>query len=124
MIAVFHLNAGSSATDERALEDAIATSRNLVWAESPAHADVFVITGPIPQGIRPAVALMWRDWIAGRAPLVAVGRASIDGHPFGRGGITEMPEIQVAAKIDGDPPIASAIQAGIQQALQQRLHRH
>lgn len=120
MIAVYHLNAGSSGAEERSLDEAIRSARELIWAATPSHADVFIITGPIPLGIRPAVMAVWRDYIAERAPLIALGRASIDAHPFGRGGITELPELHVAVKIDGDPPTASAIVTGIKQAFQGR----
>ena len=120
MIAIYHLNAGSSGAEERVLAETIAATRSLAWAETPAQADVFIVTGPIPPPIRPALLSVWRDYIAGRAPLIALGRASIDGYPFGRGGVTEIPEIQIAAKIDGDPPTVSAIQAGITHALQAR----
>lgn len=124
MITIYHINAGSSGAEERALSEALAASRNLGLAATPEQADVFVVSGPIPPGVRPALLSIWRDFIAGRAPLVALGRASIDGHPFGKGGLAELAEIQVAAKIDGDPPTAAAIQAGITQALQARLSRH
>ncbi len=124
MIAVFHLNAGSSGVEERMLREAVAGSRALTWAATPAHADVFVLTGPITAGIRPALLTLWRDYIAERAPLVALGRTSIDGHPFGRSGVTDIPELHVAVKIDGDPPTITAIQAGITQAFQVRSARH
>lgn len=120
MIAVYHLNAGSSGAEEQVLAETVATTRELMWAYTPAQADVFVVTGPIPQGIRPALLAVWRTYIAGRAPLIALGRASIDGYPFGRGGVTEIPEVQVAVKIDGDPPTVAAIQSGITQAMQSR----
>lgn len=120
MIAIYHLNAGSSGAEERVLAEAIAATRELTWAATPAQADVFVLSGPIPPGIRPALLKIWRDFIVGRAPLIALGRASVDGYPFGRGGIAELADIQVAAKIDGDPPTVSAVQSGITQALQSR----
>jgi Ni,Fe-hydrogenase III small subunit len=120
MIAVYHLNAGSTGAEERALREAIAQSRELDWAATPAQADVFIVTGPIPQGVRPALLAVWRDYINERAPLIALGRASIDGYPFGRGGVTEIPELRVSAKIDGDPPTIAAIQSGIVQAMQAR----
>ena len=124
MIAVFHIQGGSSGLEEHVLRDAIATSRTLTWAVTPAHADVFVLTGPVPIGLRPALLKLWREYIAERAPLVALGRASIDGYPFGRGGISEIPELQVSVKIDGDPPTATAVQAGLTQAFQVRPSRH
>ena len=124
VIAVYHLNAGSTGIEVRILADAIRSARNLTWAATPAHADIFVLTGPIPMLLRPALLNVWRDFIADRAPLIALGRASIDGHPFGRGGLAELPDIQVAAKIDGDPPTVAAIQAGIVQALNARTAKH
>ena len=120
MIAVYHLNAGSSGAEERVLAETIASTRELTWAASPAQADIFVLSGAIPLGMRPALLTVWRDWIMGRVPLVALGRASVDGYSFGRGGVTEMAEIVVSAKIDGDPPTVAAIQSGITQAMQAR----
>ncbi len=124
MIAIYHLNAGSSGAEARALAEAIETTPELTWADSPAQADVFVVSGAIPLAMRPAFLAVWRDFIAERASLLALGRAAIDGYPFGRGGIGELTEIQVAAKIDGDPPLIAAIQAGITQAMQTRPTRH
>ena len=48
-------------------------------------------------------------------PLLAIGRCAIDGHPFGRGGIGELPEIG-APKLDGCPPAPGAIAEAIRQA--------
>ena len=93
MITIYHINAGSSGAEERALGEAVAANRNLGWAATPEQADVFVVTGPVPPGVRPALLSVWRDFIAGRAPLIALGRASIDGHPFGKGGLAELAEV-------------------------------
>jgi len=41
-------------------------------------------------------------------PLLAVGRCAIDGHPFGRGGMAELPQIE-ARLLEGCPPTPGAI---------------
>lgn len=118
MIRVYRLNCGSSGAEDAALTETIRTSRYLEWAETPEEADVFVMTGPARHDLRIALLRVWRDHIANRAPLVALGRASIDGQPFGRGGISEITEVEAIAKVDGIAPAPEVIETALRQAVQ------
>jgi Ni,Fe-hydrogenase III small subunit len=107
MIKVYRINTGSCGGCDVEIEAAVAGSADLAWAESPSSADVLVLTGPLTTASRPAFLDIWNE-LSGRVPLLAVGRCAIDGHPFGRGGIAELPEL-AASLLDGCPPTPGAI---------------
>jgi Ni,Fe-hydrogenase III small subunit len=116
MIKVYRINTGSSGGCDVEIEATVAASADLAWADSPAGADVLLLTGPLTSACRPAFLAIWRE-LEGRVPLLAVGRCAIDGHPFGRGGVAELPEIS-ARKLDGCPPTPKAIAEAIRSAAQ------
>ncbi len=107
MIKVYRINTGSCGGCDVEIEALVASGRALAWADSPHSADALLLTGPLTAGSRPAFLALW-DALGGRVPLLAVGRCAIDGHPFGRGGIAELPQIE-AQLLDGCPPAPSAI---------------
>lgn len=119
MIKVFRLNTGSCGGCDQEITALIATTADLSWANSPEEADVLLLTGPQTNGCRPVFQALWHE-LGGRVPLVAVGRCSIDGHPFGPGGLAENPAISARVKLDGCPPDPQAISAAIRQALKTR----
>src|SRR5690554_1369044 len=108
MIRIYRVNTGSCGGCDVEIAAAVASSRDLAWAETPGSADVLVLTGPLTSDTRPWFLAIWKE-LQGRVPLLAVGRCAIDGHPFGRGGVAEQPEI-IARTLDGCPatPIAIA----------------
>jgi Ni,Fe-hydrogenase III small subunit len=120
MVRVYRVNTGSCGGCDVEIEAAVATSAELAWAEAPAHADVLLLTGPITSGSRPAFLALCRE-LAGRVPLLAVGRCAIDGHPFGRGGVAELPEAR-ARTLDGCPPTPGAIVDAIKRAAMEGPH--
>ena len=124
MIRVYRLNCGSTGAEDIALAETVRISKVLTWAVSPHEADVFVLTGPITRLTRPALLRIWQDLIVGRRPLVALGRSSIDGHPFGRGGIAELPDVVSSAKLDGSAPALSAIQSALIDAVRNYRRAH
>jgi Ni,Fe-hydrogenase III small subunit len=117
MIRVYRINSGSCGGCDAEIAAAVAHSDNLVWAASPANADALLLTGPLTSGSRAAFMAIWRE-VGGRVPLLAIGRCAIDGHPFGRGGLVETPEVTARLKLDGCPPEPRAIIAAIMQAVQ------
>lgn len=82
---------------------AIGDAADIAWAATPHEADVLLITGPLTHSAKAAlVALMQES--EDRAPILAVGRCAIDGHPFGRGGLAGAPGLTVRLTLDGCPP--------------------
>ena len=107
MIRVYRINTGSCGGCDVEIEAAVTASRELAWADSPYSADALLLTGPLTTGSRPVFLALWNE-LGGRLPLLAVGRCAIDGHPFGRGGIADLPQIE-ARLLEGCPPAPSAI---------------
>jgi Ni,Fe-hydrogenase III small subunit len=114
MIKVYRVNTGSCGGSDVEIEAAVAGSADLAWADGPASADVLLLTGPLTNASRSAFLAIWRE-LEGRTPLLAIGRCAIDGHPFGRGGVVELPEVS-ARKLDGCPPTPKAIAEAIRGA--------
>lgn len=114
MIRVYRINTGSCGGCDAEIVAAVASDAGLTWAEGPDRADLLLLTGPLTGASRPVFLAIWQE-LAGRVPLLAVGRCAIDGHPFGRGGLAELPELS-ARKLDGCPPAPSAIVEAIRQA--------
>lgn len=115
-IRVYRLNTGSCGGCDSLIELAVRAGPELAWAESPYDADVLLLTGPITPVARPAVLALWRE-LAGRVPLIAVGRCAIDGQPFGRGGLAELPEIAARVSLDGCPPARDQLLLAVRNAL-------
>ena len=113
MIKVYRINTGSCGGCDLEIAAVVAASADLAWADSPADADVLLLTGPL------TIAL-WRS-LGGQIPLLAIGRCAIDGHPFGRGGLAEAPEISARLKLDGCPPEPRAIAEAIRRAIEPRI---
>src|SRR5690349_3991875 len=107
MIKVYRINTGSCGGCDVEIESAVGGSRDLAWADSPYGADALLLTGPLTAGSRPAFLALWSE-LGGRVPLLAVGRCAIDGHPFGRGGVAELPQVE-AHLLEGCPPAPGAI---------------
>jgi Ni,Fe-hydrogenase III small subunit len=107
MIKVYRINTGSCGGCDAEIEAAVVGNPQLAWADSPYSADALLLTGPLTAGSRPAFLALWNE-LGDRLPLLAVGRCAIDGHPFGRGGIAELPQIE-ARLLEGCPPAPGAI---------------
>lgn len=120
MVKVYRVNTGSCGGCDAEVVAAVTLSADVVWADSPGAADVLLLIGPLTSGCRAAFLHLWGE-VGGRVPLVAVGRCAIDGHPFGRGGLAEMPEISAQVKLDGCPPEPRAIVEAIRRALGRSL---
>jgi Ni,Fe-hydrogenase III small subunit len=114
MIKVYRVNTGSCGGCDVEIEAAVASSADLAWAETPGSADVLLLTGPLTSSSRPVFLAIWNG-LSGRVPLLAIGRCAIDGHPFGRGGMAELPEV-AALTLDGCPPSPHAIARAIRDA--------
>ena len=115
MIKVYRINTGSCGGCDVEIEAAVASSAELAWADSPTTADALLLTGPVTSTSRSAFLAIWNE-LAGRVPLLAIGRCAIDGHPFGRGGIAELPEIEPRL-LEGCPPTPGAIADAIKRAV-------
>jgi Ni,Fe-hydrogenase III small subunit len=116
MIKVYCINTGSCGGCDLEIGPAVAASADLAWADSPADADILLLTGPLTIGSRQAFMALWQE-LGGRIPLLAIGRCAIDGRPFGRGGLAEAPEVRARLTLDGCPPEPKAIAAAIRQAV-------
>lgn len=116
MIKLFRINTGSCGGCDIEIGDAVRADAGLSWAATPQEADVLLLTGPLTMGSRAALRQLLHD--AAGAPLLAIGRCAIDGHPFGKGGVQEAPEIVAQARLDGCPPSPDAIAAAIRAAVQ------
>jgi Ni,Fe-hydrogenase III small subunit len=114
MIRVYRINTGSCGGCDVEIEAAVDLGTDLGWADGPYVADVLLLTGPLTAASQPAFRALWAE-MAGRTPLLAIGRCAIDGYPFGHGGLAELPEIN-ARKLDGCPPTPAAIVEAIRQA--------
>ena len=114
MIKVYRMNTGSCGGCDVEIEAVVASNADLAWAEAPGSADVLLLTGPLTSSSRPIFLALWNE-LAGRVPLLAIGRCAIDGHPFGRGGIAELPDV-AAGTLDGCPPAPHAIAEAIRRA--------
>jgi Ni,Fe-hydrogenase III small subunit len=115
MIKIYRINTGSCGGCDVEIEAAVSSSPALDWADSPEHADALVLTGPLTSSSRPAFLALWNE-LAGRVPLLAIGRCAIDGHPFGRGGLAELPQLN-ARLLEGCPPEPNAIVEAIKQVV-------
>jgi Ni,Fe-hydrogenase III small subunit len=116
MIKVYRINTGSCGGCDLEIESTVAHNADLEWADTPADADVLLLTGPLTLGSRPAFMAIWNEHGA-RIPLLAVGRCAIDGRPFGHGGLAAAPEIRARLMLDGCPPAPKAIVEAIRQVV-------
>lgn len=119
MIKLFRMNTGSSGACDAEIEAAVFLNSDFAWAADPFEADVLLLTGPLTPTSKPAFLSVWNE-LAGTTPLLAIGRSAIDGHPYGRGGLAEIPSIIANAKLDGDPPTPEAIATAVRAAIGHR----
>src|SRR4051812_2718688 len=101
---VFHLDTGGCGACALEVWATVETSPELQWASSPLHADVVALTGSLTAATRELVLTIYRDYLAGRVPIVVVGRCAIDGYPYGKGGIKALDDMVVQGKIMTCPP--------------------
>jgi Ni,Fe-hydrogenase III small subunit len=113
---LFRVNSGSCGGCDVELASAVAASHDLTWTDNPFDADALLLTGPLAVGSRAAFQALWRE-LDGGVRLLAIGRCAIDGSPFGRGGVVEIPEVGVRLKLDGCPPTPEAMAAAIREAV-------
>ena len=104
-VRVWHLDIGGCGACAAEVWAAVESSRELQWAPGPDQADVVALTGPITPAARDAVLDLYHTFIAGRVPVVAVGRCAIDGYPYGNGGLVAGGEIAVQARVEACPPL-------------------
>ncbi|NJK80640.1 MAG: NADH:ubiquinone oxidoreductase [Chloroflexaceae bacterium] len=115
MIKLYKINTGSCGGCDIEIALAVAQATDLAWAATPYDADALLLTGPITAGSRNAVLAL-----VGGAPLppvLAIGRCALDGHPFGKGGVQQIPMLAVQVRLDGCPPDPAAIAHTIRDAL-------
>lgn len=115
MIKLYRINTGSCGGCDIEISIAVATDAELTWAASPYEADALLLTGPITLGSRADFVRLLRD--LEDIPLLAIGRCSIDGQPFGRGGVQEFRDLVVRLQLDGCPPAPEMIANAIREAL-------
>lgn len=112
---IFRVNTGSCGGCDAEIAAAIEGHADLAWAEVAAHADVLLLTGPLTLGSRPALQALLAE-LGGHPPLLAIGRCAIDGHPFGRGGVAELPGL-LAETLDGCPPTPTVIAEAVRRVV-------
>ena len=108
-IRVLHLDTGGCGACAAEVWATVESSPELQWAPGPLQADVVALTGSITPATRDALRGMYQTFIAGRVPIVVVGRCAIDGYPYGRGGIVAWGELAVQRRVEGCPPLPSII---------------
>jgi Ni,Fe-hydrogenase III small subunit len=109
LVRVFHLCAGDCGACAAEVWAAVEGSTELTWAVTPQSADVVALTGSIPAPSRNIVLTLYALIEQLHLPLIVVGRCAIDGHPFGKGGIAAIPEIEARRKVDGSPPLTELV---------------
>lgn len=122
MIKLYRVNTGSCGACDAEIESTVFLNRDFMWVGDPLEADVLLLTGPLLVQSALAFLALYRE-LGPTVPLIAVGRCAIDGHPFGRGGLAEHPEITATIKVDGCPPEPTAIAAAVREAWKQRSTR-
>ena len=124
-LAIRHVNAGSCNGCElelRALRGAIYDLERfgLRFVESPRHADVLMVTGPVTRNLREALEATWHatpdpKWI------VAVGDCAVDGGVF-KGSYAVLDGVSAALPVDltisGCPPTPARLLAGLRALLE------
>ncbi len=108
-VRVWHLDTGGCGACAAEVWAAVESSPDLQWAPGPDQADVVALTGSVTLAGRDAVLDLYHTVIAGRLPVVAVGRCAIDGYPFGSGGLVTLGEIVVQARVEACPPLPTII---------------
>jgi Ni,Fe-hydrogenase III small subunit len=123
--AICHVNSGSCNGCElelRALDNALYDLERfgLRFVESPRHADVLLVTGPLTRNLRSALEQAW-DATPDPKWVVAVGDCAVDGGVFkgsyavlGGTGLS----IPVDLTISGCPPAPARILAGLRSLLE------
>jgi Ni,Fe-hydrogenase III small subunit len=124
-LSIRHVNAGSCNGCEaelRALNNVVYDMERfgLRFVESPRHADVLLVTGPLTRNLRVALEQAW-DVTPDPKWVVAVGDCAIDGGVFkgsyavlGGAGLS----VPVDLTINGCPPSPARILAGLRSLLE------
>lgn len=103
IIRIYRFNTGSCGGCDLEVIAAVGDAADIVWAATPEEADALLITGPLTHGAKAALVALMQE-LEDRAPLLAVGRCAIDGHPFGRGGLASATGLTMRFSLDGCPP--------------------
>lgn len=111
MVRYFRINTGSCGGCDLSLS----LAPEMAPVGSIAEADLVVITGPLLPITRDTLRQLLAD--GPPRPILALGRCAIDGHPFGKGGVTTQSDLQIDLRLDGCPPTPQAIRAAIGSAL-------
>ncbi len=124
-LAIRHVNTGSCngcELETRALTGVLyELSRfGLRFVDSPAHADVLLVTGPLTQNLRRALEQAW-DAVPDPKWVVALGDCAVDGGVF-KGSYATLGGTGNAVPVDltigGCPPSPSRILAGLRALLE------
>jgi Ni,Fe-hydrogenase III small subunit len=124
-LAIRHVNSGSCGGCElemRALSNVVYDLERfgLCFVDSPRHADVLLVTGPLTRNLRTALALAW-DATPDPKWVVSVGDCAIDGGVF-KGSYAVLGGAGLCVPIDltvsGCPPAPARILAGLRTLLE------
>ncbi len=119
-LAIRHVNAGSCGGCEleiRALTGAVYDLERfgLRFVDTPRHADVLLLTGPLTRNMRAALEQAW-EATAEPKWVVALGDCAVDGGVF-KGSYAVLGGVSVAVQVDltigGCPPPPTRILAGL-----------
>lgn len=104
MIRVYRINTGSCGACDIEITTAVTTASDVEWAHSPQDADVLLLTGPITHASKAALLGVLHE--VPDIPVMAIGQCSVDGYPFGKGGVQELDDVvvQLGMRLDGCPP--------------------
>jgi Ni,Fe-hydrogenase III small subunit len=124
-LAILHVNTGSCNGCElelRALDNAIYDLERfgLKFVDSPRHADVLLVTGPLTRTLRAALEQAW-DATPDPKWVVAIGDCAVDGGVF-KGSYAVLGGTGLAIPVDltisGCPPAPARILAGLRSLLE------
>lgn len=101
-VRVFHANSGSCGGCDNEIGLALYRQPRIEMVLTPTDADVWLITGIVNSFVRNYLtqALMSTSH---RPYVIATGLCAVNGQPFGKGGLTEAPEIPVNLRLLGCP---------------------
>ncbi|MCU0493608.1 MAG: NADH:ubiquinone oxidoreductase [Chloroflexaceae bacterium] len=121
MIKLYPINTGSCGGCDVEIRAAVCASADMTWVDTPQEADALVLTGPLTAPSRPALLALLQE--TGNTPLLAIGRCAIDGFPFGKGGVKDMPQLKVRIQLEGCPPTTEEITEAIRKGVRRKLER-
>jgi Ni,Fe-hydrogenase III small subunit len=117
---VFRVNTGSCGGCDAHIMAAVHRADDMTMVSTPIDADIWVITGIMTSFAHSTLVQIFMH-MPTKPIIIAVGQCAITGAPFGKGGISEAPELPIAQQLLGCPPTHEDILTSIRSA---GMHTH